>query len=61
MEPMLVSRDGGQVDVALHRRQRFDLPPRPASFPLPQTAGWTDTEPTIAAGFADDAFVMVYV
>lgn len=58
---VLVGGDQWQVNVALHRRQRFNLPSRPASFPLPQAAGRADPQPAVATGFADDPFVVVNV
>lgn len=58
---MLARWDWGQVDVDLHRRQRFNLAPCPASLPLPQAAGRADAQPTIAPGFADDPFIVVDV
>lgn len=58
---LLFSWDWGQVDITLHRRQRFNLASRPASLSLPQAAWRANAEPAIAAGFADDLFVVVDV
>lgn len=51
----------GQVNVTLHRRQRFNLASRPAPFPLPQAAGRADAQPAVASGLADDLFIVVNV
>lgn len=56
-----IGGDGGEVDVALHGGQWFDLPPGPASLPLPQATGRPDAQPAVASGLADDALVMVHV
>lgn len=53
--------DWGQVDVILHRRQRFNLASCPASLSLPQAARRTNAEPAIATGFSNDSFVVVDV
>lgn len=53
--------DGGEVDITLHGGQWSDLPPGPASLPLPQAAGRPDAQPAVAAGLADDALVVVHV
>lgn len=55
------SRNGGQVNVALHGGQRFNLASRPAPFPLPQAAGGADAKPAVAPGLADDLFIVVDV
>lgn len=58
---LLFSWDWGQVDITLHRRQRFNLASRPASLSLPQAAWRANTEPAIATSFANDLFVVVDV
>ena len=56
-----LGRYWGQVNVTLHRRQRFNLAPRPAPFPLPQAAGRANSQPAVASGLADDLFIVVDV
>lgn len=56
---VLCSWDRGQVDVTLHRWERFDLASCPAALPLPQAARRSNSEPAIAPGFADDPFIVV--
>lgn len=58
---VLFSWDCGQVDVALHRRQWFNLASCPASLPLPQAARRAIAKPTVATSFANDPFVVVNV
>lgn len=58
---LLFSWDWGQVDITLHRRQRFNLASRPASLSLPQAAWRANAEPAIATGFANDLFIVVDV
>lgn len=53
--------DWGQVDVILHRRQRFNLASCPASLSLPQAARRTNAEPAIATSFSNDLFIVVDV
>lgn len=58
---VLFSWDWGQVDVTLHRRQRFNLASCPASLSLPQAAWRANAEPTVATSFANDPFIVVNV
>lgn len=59
--PASFRRNGGQVNVTLHRGQGFNLASRPAPFPLPQAAGGANAQPAVASGLADDLFVVVDV
>jgi len=59
--PVLLGWDGGQVDVNLHRGQRFDLASCPASLPLPQATRGANAEPAVTPSFANDPFVVVDV
>lgn len=61
MSRLLFSWNRGQVDVTLHRWQRFNLASCPASLPLPQAARRANAEPAVATGFADDPFVVIDV
>lgn len=61
MSRLLFSRNRGQVDVTLHRWQRFNLASCPASLPLPQTARRANAEPAVATGFSNDPFVVIDV
>lgn len=61
MSRLLFSWNRGQVDIILHRWERFNLASCPASLPLPQAAWWANAEPAVAAGFADDPFVVIDV